>query len=106
MFRYAQLAILATLLGLSACTSPSEALSQGSPAAVQTALSRGQFELNCPAATGSVLSSRTIDPVALRGGFERAEYTVGVAGCGQRGVYLVVCPLGDPNCVAVRQDRS
>lgn len=105
MLRLASLPALAALLGLVGCTSSSQMLSQGSPAAVQTALSRGQFELNCPAATGSVLSSRTIDPISFQG-IERAEYTVGIAGCGQRAVYLVVCPLGSSSCVAVRQDRT
>jgi hypothetical protein len=31
---------------------------------------------------------------------QRAEYTVGVAGCGQRATYLVVCAEGGTGCVA------
>jgi hypothetical protein len=31
----------------------------------------------------------------------RAEYTIGVEGCGQKATYVVVCPLGSPGCVAV-----
>ncbi|WP_431282756.1 hypothetical protein ACQW02_25680 [Humitalea sp. 24SJ18S-53] len=92
-------------LCLAACTTPSQMLVQGQDAGVQTALRRGQFELNCPAATGTVLTSETIEPAVWRG-IERAEYTVGVEGCGRRAVYIVVCPLGESNCMAVRQDRG
>ena len=31
---------------------------------------------------------------------QRAEYTVGVAGCGQRATYLVVCAEGGTGCIA------
>lgn len=34
------------------------------------------------------------------GGLERAEYTVGVEGCGQRKTYIVVCQLGSISCFA------
>lgn len=67
--------------------------------AQQTALRRGQFELNCPNATATVLSSQVLQPVVWRG-IERAEYTVGVEGCGQRKTYIVVCPLDSSSCVA------
>jgi len=33
-----------------------------------------------------------LQPVAWRG-TERAEYTIGVAGCGKQKTYIVVCPL-------------
>jgi hypothetical protein len=34
------------------------------------------------------------------GGLERAEYTVGVEGCGVRRTYIVICQLGSPACFA------
>ena len=68
------------------------------------ALKRGQFELNCLAATASVLSSQLAQPVGngpiLRGP-ERAEYTIGVSGCDQRKTYVVICPQdGSGGCFA------
>jgi hypothetical protein len=39
--------------------------------------------MNCPQATGTVLSSNLLQPLVWNG-LERAEYTVGVEGCGQR----------------------
>jgi hypothetical protein len=69
--------------------------------ATQAALARGKFEMNCTAATGSVLSKEVIQP-AIQGpyfaGPERAEYTIGVSGCGQRATYLVLCPQGGTGC--------
>ena len=60
--------------------------------AVDTALQRVRFDMNCPSATGQVLSRQMIQPVSFRFGVERAEYTVGVEGCGQRQTIIVVCP--------------
>jgi len=37
-------------------------------------------------------------------GLERAEYTVGVSGCGKCAVYLVVCP--DGSCCFAVSDRG
>ena len=100
-----RLAPLALLVALAGCQSTDQLLAGGDAPAIRTAEARARFELNCPAASGSVLSSRVVVPEDLRRAVERAEYTVGVAGCGQRAVYIVGCPLGDPNCIAIRQDR-
>ena len=40
-----------------------------------------------------------LQPVAWRG-FERAEYTIGVEGCGRRKTYIVVCQLDSTACFA------
>ena len=67
--------------------------------AVQTALNRARFDMNCQSATGQVLSTNVSQP-AIQGtfrsayGVQRFEYTVGVTGCGQRRTYIVVCPQG------------
>jgi hypothetical protein len=76
---------------LSGCQSQGQILAADQGTAVKTALRRGRFELDCPAATASVLSSEMLQPV-LWGGVERAEYTVGIEGCNKRAVYTVVCP--------------
>jgi hypothetical protein len=48
---------------------------------------------------GTILSSNMLQAV-LWGGEERAEYTVGVTGCGKRSVYVVICPLESSGCFA------
>lgn len=87
------------------CASQSDFLSTKQPIAVDTALARAKFELNCPAATGSVLSSQFIQapkggPRMVAVGVDRAEYTIGVTGCGQRATYVVVCSDGTEGCIA------
>jgi hypothetical protein len=70
---------------------------------MQAALARGKFEMNYPASTASVLSKEVIQP-PVRGpyyvGPERAEYTIGVVGCGQRATYLALCPQDGNGCFA------
>jgi hypothetical protein len=71
--------------------------------AIQTALNRAQFEMNCPTARGTVLSTNIIQPVfngPLVQGTYRTEFTIGVRGCGQRRTYIVVCPQGSTGCYA------
>jgi hypothetical protein len=68
--------------------------------AVDTALARAKFDMNCPEATGSVLSSRQIEPISIRFGIARAEYTVGVQGCGKRTTMIVMCAEDGSGCVA------
>jgi hypothetical protein len=51
------IAALAAALALAAgCASQQQMLDERQAAAVETALQRGRFDLNCPAATGIVLS--------------------------------------------------
>ena len=79
-------------------------LASKQPTAIQTAVSRGQFEMNCPDATGQVLSQEVTQPEIqgpYLGGEERGLFTVGVAGCGQRRVYQVFCPVGGDSCTAL-----
>jgi len=88
---------------LSGCASNQQMLANQQPEAETAALNRGRFDLNCPAAKATVLSSDFIQP-ALRGawvagGLERAEYTVGIEGCGKRTSYVVICQLGN-DCFA------
>jgi len=90
------------LLGLAGgCASQQQFLNQIEPTALGAAQSRAQFELNCPSVTTSILSSKIIQPVWARG-IQRAEYTIGVEGCGKRSVYMAVCP-DSSNCNAFAQ---
>jgi hypothetical protein len=97
-----------TLLALFAvvatgCATQKQTLANKQDAAIQTALQRGRFDLNCPSATATVLSSDFIQPAAQGpwvGGLERAEYTVGVEGCNQRRTYVVLCQVGTDTCFA------
>jgi len=88
-----RLSLFAVLL--TGCASGPPFIDQAQPEAVNMAVRRGQFELNCPAATGQVISRETLQPLVQTFAFsgpQRAEYTVGVAGCGQRATYIVICP--------------
>lgn len=101
MKRVVTFGVMMAALAAAGCQTQAKFLQSMEEQAVQTALARGKFEMNCPAATGSVLSKEVIQP-AIQGpyfaGPERAEYTVGVSGCGQRATYLVLCPQGGSGC--------
>ncbi|MGO8829185.1 MAG: hypothetical protein ACLQAR_05305 [Steroidobacteraceae bacterium] len=93
---------IAALAAVSGCnTTP--LTTQLQPQAVQYALQRARFEMNCPSATAQVLSSDNIQPV-LNGpmmmGTERAQYTIGVTGCGSRSELVVICAQDSSGCVA------
>jgi nitrous oxide reductase accessory protein NosL len=94
--------LAAAALLVAGCQSSQDFLKQMEPKAIQTAVDRGRFEMNCPAATGTVLSSTILQPAvqAVRfSGPERAEYTIGISGCSERATYLVICPLdGSGGC--------
>jgi|SRR5215471_11650485 len=96
--------IVAVTLALMAtgCAAPGPPfIDQMQPEAESMAVRRGQFEMNCPAATGQVISRETIQPLSFYVGVPRAEYTVGVSGCGKRATYVVICPdNGSRNCFA------
>ena len=87
------------------CASQSDFLDSKQSIAVDTAMSRAKFEMSCPAAQGSVLSRQYIQapmagPRMVAVGVNRAEYTIGASGCGQRLTYVVVCSEGTEGCVA------
>jgi hypothetical protein len=101
------LAFIAVLAG-AGCVTQTKFLDSKQAMATQTAVTRGQFEMNCPAATGTVLSREVVQP-ALQGplmvGIQRAEYTVGVAGCGKRTTFVVICPDEGDGCFAAGPGR-
>ena len=82
------------------CQNTAQIMSKEKDRAVNAAVQRGRFEMACPKAFGSVLSSNMLQPFAW-GGLERAEYTIGVEGCGKGATYIVVCQVDSPSCFAV-----
>jgi hypothetical protein len=93
---------LALPLIINACATEAQFLAQNAPSALNTALARGRFELNCPQATGTILSQKVtyINGIGMGmggGGYEWTEYTIGVRGCGKQAVYETMCRDQD-NC--------
>lgn len=104
----------ATVLGLVSlavmgCQSTAEWMASIQPKAMQTAETRGRFELNCPAATASLLNEQDVQPALQAVRYrapDRAVFTVGVQGCGKRATYVVVCPNdGSGSCFAADGHR-
>jgi hypothetical protein len=103
MTHQTKLLLLAAALATAGCASQQQIVDSMQPDAIHVAQRRGAFELNCPAATAEVLSKEMIQSPMMNPRFappQRAEYTVGVAGCSQRATYLVVCAEGGTGCVA------
>jgi hypothetical protein len=98
--KFAAIVTTACLVGLAGCESTDQQLDAQQQQAVSTAVQRVGFDMNCPSATGQVLSREMVAPVSVRFGVERAEYTVGVEGCGQRQTIVVVCPQDGSGCFA------
>ena len=104
---FARLAVFTALVG-AGCASQSQFVDSMQGMAMQTAATRGQFEMNCPSATGTILSREAVQPVLQGpwvGGIQRAEYTIGVAGCGKRTTFVVICPEGGDGCFAAGPGR-
>ena len=102
--RYMLLALVA-VLATAGCQTQQQMVQSSQGMAVQTALNRAKFDMNCSSATGQVLSTNVSQP-SVQGRFasayrvQRMEYTVGVTGCGKRRTYIVVCPEGGTGCFA------
>lgn len=100
--------ILAGALVVAACQSDAQFLDSMQSMAADTAVKRGTFELDCSAVTPSVLSRDVVEPT-----FEgprvysvpRAEYTIGVTGCGKRKTFVVICTEGGDGCFAAGPGR-
>ncbi|MGB5451517.1 MAG: hypothetical protein WBN00_05440 [Sedimenticolaceae bacterium] len=95
------LLIMSVPVLLTGCASGPPFIDTMQPTAIDMAVRRGAFEMNCPDAKGELLSSENVQPLSIRWGYERAEYTVGVSGCGKRSTYVVICPdNGSRSCFA------
>jgi len=87
-----------TALLVSACaTPPAQVLDSMEPQAIQTALQRGRFDLQCQSAQPTVLS-RELRPPAIEtfrfSGVPHGVFTIGVSGCGKQMTFQVACPEG------------
>jgi hypothetical protein len=95
--------VMLALFGFAAlcgCQTSQAFLDANQAAAIQTADARARFDLNCQEVQTSVLSSKIINPAPMYGGIWRAEYTIGVRGCGRQMVYETIC-LDSHNCNAI-----
>jgi hypothetical protein len=103
MEKSCKLLALTAVLFMTGCVSQSQFLDSKQYMATQAALSRGQFEMNCREVTPTIISREVVQP-ALQGvyvnGIQRAEYTIGVSGCGKRATFVVICPEGGEGCFA------
>lgn len=104
-----KLALGVLSLAIVSCQSTQEWMASIQPKAIQTAETRGRFELNCPAATASLLNEQDVAPVLQAYRYrapDRGVFTVGVSGCGKRATYVVVCPNdGSGSCFAADGHR-
>ena len=104
-----KLALIAGLL-LFGCASQPTFLDGKQQAAIDTAVARAKFDMNCSTAQGTVLSRQFIQapmagPRLNAVGVDRGEFTIGVEGCNQRGTYMVVCTQGTEGCIAGDRGR-
>jgi hypothetical protein len=104
--RYMFLALVGVFVTVG-CQTQQQMVQSSQGMAIQTALSRAKFDMNCSSATGQVLSTNVSQPsvqgrFASAYGVQRIEYTVGVTGCGKRRTYIVVCPQGGGGCFAAQ----
>ena len=94
---------LAAAAVLAGCASGPPFIDQMQSEAIHMAERRGQFEMNCQQVTSDVVSRETLQPLVQTfrySGPERAEYTIGVSGCGKRVLYVVICPDNGSGCFA------
>jgi hypothetical protein len=66
----------------------------GEPRAVRGKLSGGHRDHHLPGVVQPALQGPWVN------GIQRPEFTIGVAGCGRRSVFVVVCPEGREGCFA------
>jgi len=98
------LATVATAAIFAGCQSQQQMVDEMQADAKHVATTRGKFELDCPAATATVLSKEMIQTPITNPRWappERAQYTVGVEGCSKRATYQVICAEGGTGCIAV-----
>jgi hypothetical protein len=96
--------ILATSLfaaiALQGCASQS-VTSATRPVAIESAETRARYDLQCPDAKGTVVASKVIPPATApkplggRDTYQHAEFSVGIAGCGEARTIPVTCSQED-----------
>lgn len=99
----AKFLMLFAALTATGCMTEGQFLASRQPTAMQVAVSRGQSEMNCPNATGDLLSqefTQAIQAPIVQTGYS-GLFTIGVTGCGQRRVYQVFCAMEGDSCTAL-----
>gem|GEM_PF-702633 len=99
----AKFLMLFTALTAVGCMTESQFLASRQPTAMQVAVTRGQSEMNCPSATGEVLSqefTQAVQTPIVQAGYS-GLFTIGVTGCGQRRVYQIFCAMKGDSCTAL-----
>ncbi len=99
---------LTAVLAMTGCATQADFLNSRQDSAMETAVNRARFEMNCPSVNGQVLSREVTQPPLQGprfGGEERGLFTIGVAGCGQRQTYEVLCPMGGDSCTALESRK-
>src|SRR4029077_12826446 len=85
------------------CMTQGQFLASRQPTAREVAVSRGQSEMNCPGATGEVLSqefTQAVQSPIPQTGYS-GLFTIGVTGCGQRRVYQAFCTMSGDGCTVL-----
>jgi hypothetical protein len=96
----AKFLMLFAALTAAGCMTESQFLASRQPTAMEVAVSRGKSAMNCPSATGEMLSqefTQAVPTPIVQAGYS-GLYTFGVTGCGQRRVYQVFCPMKGDGC--------
>lgn len=88
---------------LTGCATPeAELLNNNEPRATQSALARGQADLNCTSLGAAVIAER-INKSGASGPMDASEsqglYRIQVMGCDRQTTYDVLCPM-EGQCVA------
>jgi hypothetical protein len=96
----AKFLMLFAAIAAAGCMTEGQFLASRQPTAMEVAVSRGQSEMNCPSATGEMLSQEFTQAVQTpipQTGYS-GLFTIGVTGCGQRRVYQVFCAMKGDGC--------
>jgi hypothetical protein len=96
------------MVALIGCATQARFIQLKQPTASETVLNRAKFEMNCPEATAILISKEVIQPAlqgSFVGGIQRAEYTIGPAGCGKRHASVVICSDRGEDCYAAGPGR-
>jgi hypothetical protein len=99
----AKLLIFFAALMAAGCMTEGQFLASRQPTAMEVAVRRGQSEMNCPSATGEMLSqefTQAVQTPIVQAGYS-GLFTIGVTGCGQRRVYQVFCAMKGDGCTAL-----
>jgi dephospho-CoA kinase len=86
------------LLACAGCASGPPFIDQMEPTATAKAETRARFDLDCPDAKGQVINREQLQPLVFSGPV-RAQYTIGVTGCGKRTMVTVLCSDNGNQCV-------